>query len=150
MIRYYETDENELDYVKEIWERQKHHHQSKNKYFFQEHENVVFDVFKENLLKKSEKGSLRLDLAVNSTNEEIVGYCIISVSNKNGEINSLYVEENFHSMGIEDNLMIRALTWMDIEGVENRRVQLNAGDDDTIQFYSHYGFHPIHIILKQK
>ena len=46
--------------------------------------------------------------------------------------------------------MKRALTWMDIEGVENRKVQLYAGDDDTIQFYSHYGFHPKHIILKQK
>ena len=150
MIRYYETDEKELDYVKELWEKLKHQHQSKARYFFQEYENVVFENRKEKLLKKSEKGFLRVDLALDSSNEEVVGYCISSISNEIGEIDSLYVEENFHSMGIDDNLMKRALTWMDSEGVENRKVKLFAGNDDTIQFYSHYGFHPIQIILKQK
>ena len=150
MIRYYETDETDLDYVKELWEKLKQIHQLKSKYFFQDYENIIFDKRKEQLQEKSENGILRVDLAVDSINEEVVGYCISSISNEIGEIDSLYVEENFHSMGIDDNLMKRALTWMDSEGVENRKVKLFAGNDDTIQFYSHYGFHPVQIIMKQK
>lgn len=150
MILYYETDETDLDYVKELWETFKHIHQLKSRYFFQDYENIGFDNRKEQLLKKSENGILRVDLAVDSINEKVVGYCISSISNEIGEIDSLYVEEKFNSMGIDDNLIKRALTWMDAKDVENRKIQLYAGNDDTIQFYSHYGFHPIHIIMKQK
>ncbi len=150
MIRYIETDEKELDLIKELWEKLKHSRQVRSRYFFQDCENVVFEDRKEQLIKKSGKGSLRVDLAVDSSNEQVIGYCVSSISNEKGEIDSIYVEEKLHSKGISDNLMKRALTWMDIKGVENREVKLSAGNDDAIQFYSHYNFHPKHILLKQK
>ncbi len=150
MIRYHETDETDLDYVIDLWEKLKHNHKLKSRYFFQDYENIGFEDRKEQLLKKSENGILRVDLAMDSVNEQVIGYCISSISNEIGEIDSLYVEEKFHSKGIDDNLIKRALTWMDAKDVENRKVQLYAGNDDTIQFYSHYGFHPVQIIMKQK
>lgn len=58
MISYFETDEKELDTIKELWEKLKHHHQSRSKYFFQDYENIVFEDRKEELLKKSEKAHL--------------------------------------------------------------------------------------------
>jgi ribosomal protein S18 acetylase RimI-like enzyme len=150
MISYFVTDEKELDSVKDLWEKLNLHHQSRSKYFFQNYENIVFEDRKEELIKKSGKGVLRIDLAVDSNSELVIGYCISSILNGKGEIDSIYVEEKFRSMGIGDNLMKSSLRWMDEEGVETREVQLLAGNDDAIQFYSHYGFHPKHILLKQK
>jgi hypothetical protein len=46
--------------------------------------------------------------------------------------------------------MKRAMRWMDINEIMNREVKLSAGNNDAIQFYSHYGFHPKHILLKQR
>ena len=94
MIRYYETDETDLDYIKDLWETFKHIRQLKSRYFFRDYENIGFENRKEELLKKSENGFLRVDLAVDSINEQVVGYCISSISNEIGGVDSLYVDEN--------------------------------------------------------
>jgi ribosomal protein S18 acetylase RimI-like enzyme len=150
MISYFETDENGLDQIKRLWEQLNSHHRARSKYFYQDYEKIVFDDRKKQLMKKIGKWNLRIDLAVDTGNDHTVGYCVSSISNKNGEIDSIYVDENFRSMGIGDTLMKRALQWMDINNVINREVKLSAGNDGTIQFYSRYGFHPKNIVLKQK
>jgi ribosomal protein S18 acetylase RimI-like enzyme len=150
MITYYETDANELDLIKELWEKLNSHHKARSKYFYQEYEKIVFEDRKKQLLTKVEEGNLRIDLAVDTDSKKSVGYCVSSFSNRNGEIDSIYVDENFRNMGIGDSLMRRALKWMDKKDVVNREIKLSTGNDDAIQFYSHYGFHPKHIILKQR
>jgi diamine N-acetyltransferase len=150
MISYIETDEKGLDLIKELWEQLNSHHKARSKYFYQDYEKIVFDDRKKQLMKKTGKWNLRIDLAVDNDIDHTVGYCVSSISNNNGEIDSIYVDENFRSMGIGDNLMKRALEWMDMNDILNREVKLSAGNDDTIQFYSRYGFHPKHIVLKQR
>jgi hypothetical protein len=66
MIHYYEAYEKELDLIKELWEKLKRHHQLRSKYFFQDYNYMIFEDRKEELLKKSENGVLRLDLVVDS------------------------------------------------------------------------------------
>jgi len=150
MILYYETDENGLDNIKELWEKLNSHHKARSKYFSQDYEKIVFQDRKEQLIKKIGNGSLRIDLAFDTVIDHAVGYCVSSISNGKGEIDSIFVDENFRSSGIGDNLMKRALRWMDINEIMNREVKLSAGNNDAIQFYSHYGFHPKHILLKQR
>lgn len=149
MILYYETDERKLDLIKELWEELKVLHKLKSKYFFQDYESMIFEDRKEELLQKSKNGILRLDLAVDSVSDNIVGYSVTSIVDEKGEIDSIFVEEKYRSRGIGTNLMKRSLNWMDIEGTKNKEVKLSVGNDDTIQFYSQHGFHPKHIVLKQ-
>lgn len=149
MIQYYETDEKELDLIEGLWEELKHHHKLRSKYFFQDYENIVFEDRKKELLKKAEKGMVRVDLAESSSGNSIA-YCVSSILNEKGEIDSIFVKDDYRSMGVGNKLMKRALTWFDIIGVENREIQLSVGNDDVLKFYSQYGFHPKHVILKQK
>jgi diamine N-acetyltransferase len=150
MIRYCETDESDLDLIKELWEKLNSHHRARSTYFNQDYENIVFEDRKKQLIRKTGKWSLRIDLAVDTDIDQAVGYCVSSISNENGEIDSIYVDENFRSTGIGDNLMKRALQWMDLNHILNREVKLSVGNDEAIQFYSRYGFHPKHIMLKQR
>ncbi len=78
---------------------------------------MIFENRKEELLKKSENGILRLDLVVDSISERIVGYSVTPISYEKGEIDSIYVEEKFRSTGIGNKLMKRALKWLDVKGV---------------------------------
>lgn len=149
MIRYFETDENGLDLIKELWEQLNSHHKARSKYFYQDYEKIVFDDRKKQLFKKIGKWNLRIDLALD-IDDHTVGYCVSSISNEKGEIDSIYVDENFRTKGIGDILMKRALEWMDTNDIVDREVKLSAGNDDAIQFYSRYGFHPKHIVLKQR
>ncbi len=149
MISYFETDENELDLIKDLWQKLNHHHQLRSKNFHQDYLNLPFENRKDELIKKSNKGKLRLDLALDNTINKVVGYCISSFSYENGEIDSIFIEEKFRMMGIGDTLMKRALSWMDSNNVENRQVKISVGNDIAIKFYNQYGFHQKHIILKQ-
>jgi len=147
MIKYFEIDKKELDQIKDIWNKLRLQHQLKSRYFSKDYENIAFKDRKEQLLKKSEKWVLKVDLAFD--NENIVGYCVSSVSNDRGEIDSIFIEEEYRSVGIGDKLMKRSLTWMDNMGVKNRKIQISVGNEDAIEFYSRYGFYPKHILLEQ-
>ena len=147
MIKYFETDEKDLDRIKDLWNKLRLQHQLKSKHFSRDYENIVFEVRKQQLLKKSEKWVFKVDLVFD--HDHIVGYCVSSVSNDKGEIDSIYIEEKYRSVGIGDKLMKRALSWMDIMGVKNKEILISVGNDDTIEFYNRYGFYPKHILLKQ-
>jgi diamine N-acetyltransferase len=147
MISYFETDKTELDLIKELWEKLNHQLRSKN--LRQDYLNIHFEDRKDELIKKSNNGNLRLDLALDNTINNMVGYCICSFSYENGEIDSIYIEEKFHMLGIGDTLMKRALSWLDSNNVENIQVKISVGKDVAIKFYNQYSFHPKHIILKQ-
>jgi diamine N-acetyltransferase len=147
MIKYFKTDEKELDRIKDLWNKLRLQHQIKSSYFSKDYETIVFEDRKEQLLKKSEKWVLKVDLAFD--NDNLVGYCVSSVSNDKGEIDSIFIEKKYRSVGIGDKLMKRALTWMNKMGVKNKRIQISVGNEDTIEFYSRYGFYPKHILLKQ-
>lgn len=149
MTEYYETDETELDLIKRLWEKLRFHHKMRSKYFFQYYENISFESRKAELMKKAEDGVIRVDIARDSSGEELVGYCVSSIVDDIGEIDSIYVEESFRNEGIGDTLMKRSLYWLNNYGIENILVKLSAGNDDVLRFYSHYGFYPKHIILKK-
>ena len=149
MISYLETDETELDLIKDLWEKLNHHHQLRSKNFHQDYLNILFEDRKDELIKKSNDGELRLDLALDNTVENTIGYCISSFSGETGEIDSIYIEEKFRMLGIGNTLMKRALRWMDLNNVENRQVKISVGNDVAIKFYNQYGFQPKHVILKQ-
>lgn len=149
MIEYLETDEKEIDLVRRLWEKLRLHHKIRSKYFFQDYENISFEKRKAELLKKAQDGLLRVDLAKDSSNGDLVGYSVSSINNEIGEIDSIYVEEAFRAEGIGDSLMKRSLAWLESYDVENILIQLSSGNDDVLRFYSHYGFHPKHIVLKK-
>jgi diamine N-acetyltransferase len=149
MISYFETDETELDLINELWEKLKHHHQLRSKNFPQNYLNIHFEDRKDELIKKSNNGNLRLDLALDITINKVVGYCISSFSYENGEIDSIYIEKKFRMLGIGDTIMKRALSWMDSNNVENIEVKISVGNNVAMKFYNQYSFHPKHIILKQ-
>ena len=90
-------------------------------------------------------------MAYEGDENQLVGYCVSSISpDKEGEIDSLFVETKYRSLGIGKELMNRALDWMENEGVERKIIMLAAGNEDTLPFYEKHGFIPRSIILEQK
>ena len=48
MISYCKTDENDLDSIKELWEKLNSHHKARSKNFSQDYEKIVFEDRKNN------------------------------------------------------------------------------------------------------
>jgi ribosomal protein S18 acetylase RimI-like enzyme len=150
-IEYTATDEQGLDLVGPLWQKLLEHHKARSpKYFRRHNSGITFDLRKKQLLEKSEKGYLRIDIARDTNTGELVGYCISSVSgNGQGEIDSIYIESEYRRSGIGDNLTKRALGWMDELSVTKKIVVVGVGNEEVFPFYSRYGFYPRNIILEQ-
>jgi len=149
-INYIKLNKDQIDVIKPLWDKLREHHEELSPYFTDVYAEFTFKDRKEELLKKSENGILRIDMVKDEETGQFIGYCISSISDESeGEVDSLYLDDNYRSSGIGNKLMERALTWMDEMGVKTKKIMVAAGNEDTLSFYSRYGFFPKHIILEQ-
>ena len=102
------------------------------------------------MLEKSKNGVIRIDLARDINRGELIGYCVSTVSEeRQGEIDSIYIEPDYRQSGIADNLMKGALKWMDECSVTKRILHVSVGNEDVFGFYTRYNFYPRTTILEQ-
>lgn len=102
------------------------------------------------LLEKFANGLIRVDLARDRDTGEPVGYCISTISeNKQGEIASIFVEPEYRHYGIADNMMEKALRWMDERAVTKKILEVGTGNEEVFAFYRRYNFYPRTTILEQ-
>ena len=111
---------------------------------------MTFATRKKQLLEKSRGNTIRIDLARDEDLGEFVGYCVSTISEeRQGEIDSIYIKPDYRRFGIADNLMKRALHWMDEQLITKRILVVGAENEEVLGFYSKYGFHPRNIVLEQ-
>ncbi len=148
-ISYIELNSDQIDLIEPLWENLTDHHRDLSKHFKERYAEFEFQNRKEELLNKSENGILKIDIAQDNDSDEVVGYCISSISDELiGEIDSIYLDKNYRSSGIGNKLMERAITWMDEKGAKTKKVMVAAGNENALLFYSRYNFFPKHIILE--
>ena len=110
---------------------------------------MTFDRRKKELLEKSGKGAMRIDIAKDANTRVIIGYCISTISEKKqGEIESIFIEEDYRRHGIGDNFMEKTLAWMDSLAVVKKIIAVAAGNEEALIFYSRHNFYPKVTILQ--
>jgi len=150
-ISYIEVSGEEIDIIKPLWEKLRDHHFGLSPHFADRYDEFKFEDRKKELLNKADKNLLKVDIAKDEDTQWLIGYCISSISaGLIGEIDSIYLEENYRSLGIGNELMNRALEWMDEKGAKFKRIVVAMGNEDLLPFYESYNFFPKHIILEQK
>lgn len=149
-VTYLEVNRKEIDIIQPLWEKLRDYHRELSPNFAKRYIELTFQRRKEELLKKSRNGSLKIDIATDKDTKWLVGYCVSSISEElEGEVDSIYIEEDYRSLGIGKELMERALKWMDRNGVKIKKIGVAVGNEDLLSFYGRYNFFPKHIILEQ-
>jgi ribosomal protein S18 acetylase RimI-like enzyme len=150
-IEYTETDKQGLDLINPLWQKLIQHHKERALKVFSKHfDRMTFDQRKKEFLEKSRNGAIRIDLARDGKTQALVGYCVSTVSEKKqGEIESIYIEDGYRRCGIGDNLMKRALSWIDSHAVTRKVIGVAVGNEEVFEFYSRYNFYPRVSILEQ-
>lgn len=149
-IKYIETDQQDLELVRPLWQKLLEHHKARSRHFTGLFNILTFEKRKKELLEKSAKGSMHIDLAKDVDTGELIGYCISTIyGDKQGEIDSIYVEASHRRTGIGDTLMKDALRWMESMAVKKMVIAVAAGNEEVFPFYSQYGFYPMVSILRQ-
>jgi ribosomal protein S18 acetylase RimI-like enzyme len=148
-IEYSVTDRNDIDLIGPLWEKLNQHHRVRSPHHAAHFARMTFDLRKKVLLEKTGKGTMHIDLAKDTDTGTIVGYCLSTVSKeKEGEIQSIFIEKDYRLHGIGDNFMKKAIEWMDGLAVTKRTIAVAAGNEEVFAFYSRYNFYPRFTILQ--
>jgi ribosomal protein S18 acetylase RimI-like enzyme len=150
-INYIELTKNEINLIKPLWENLKVYHHELSPHFPERYMQFTFEERKEEILKKAGNGTLKMDIVKDEDTMQYIGYCISSISKENiGEVDSIYLNEKYQSLGIGTPLMKRALNWMDEKNVKSKKIVVAVGNEELLSFYEKFDFLPRHIILEQK
>jgi RimJ/RimL family protein N-acetyltransferase len=150
-IEYLEKNQNDLDIIRPLWDKLNAHHITVSKYFKDSRAVTTFDMRKKQLMEKSYQGALRIDLARDAVTKEFIGYCVTSVDpQKQGEIESIYVEKEYRLSGIGDSLMTRALGWLETVTVKKTILGVAEGNEGVFAFYRRHNFYPRVTVLMHK
>lgn len=138
-----------IDSIKEMW-HQLNLHASKRSPFFSEHfSERTFQLRKEELVAKAKACRLRIEIARDTLGAKDLGYCASSIDYfGNGEIESLFVDDEARRRGVGDALMRRTLDWMREQGARSTVVFTVYGDESIFSFYARYGFRPKMVMLE--
>ena len=136
-----------IDLTENLWLKLNSFHKSKSEYFSNTFDSFTFDIRKNGLLYKSETGEIKIDL-VKISDERIIGYSISTIDkNNNGEIDSIYIDEDYRFLKLGKKLMNDAINWLNENKVKSKSIGVVFGNDDVIEFYKTLGFYPQFLIL---
>jgi diamine N-acetyltransferase len=139
-----------LDSVQPLWEKLNKYHESKSIYFKDAFKNFTFETRKSKFIN-NEHIKVNVDLIKDTSADLYIGYCISTLDkNLSGEIDSLFIDEKYHGFGLGDNLMKRALLWLDSNHAVKKVIGVASGNEGVLDFYEHYGFYKRSVILEQK
>ncbi|KXX69568.1 hypothetical protein AVL50_15985 [Flammeovirga sp. SJP92] len=86
-------------------------------------------------------------------NNMLVGYLIVSVHKCDttvGEIESLYVLEEYREDDIGSEMMKEAMNWLNYKGVAIQKIAVGVENEQVIAFYNKLGFAPKSVILEKR
>ena len=66
---------------------------------------------------------------------QVAGYIIVSISDENGEIDSLAVDPNFRRLGVAKKLVLSALENFREKGISTAIAQVRTTNEAAILFY---------------
>ncbi|MDQ2088013.1 GNAT family N-acetyltransferase [Herbivorax sp. ANBcel31] len=147
-ISYLEGDSRLLEEVRALWVKKRKYHEDVSTYFSDKFRNMTFDGRKDEMFEKLE---IRVVIAKDVKKDKYVGYCISTIDNKKlGEVESIFVEEEYRRNKIAENLMELSLNWMDEKGVEKKRLNVAVGNEEVMNLYKRFNFQPFLVVLEQK
>lgn len=141
----------DLDLISTLWEKLNCLHGELAPDFKMRFKEMNWSRRKQNLIEKS--GEIMLEYVLNNKNKIIIGYCISTIDKENpetGEIDSIFIEEDYRKLGIGRKLICNAIEWLNTHNVKTQKLLVAAGNEKVIDFYRQFGFSPLHIVLQRK
>jgi|GEM_PF-93722 len=130
-----------LGEVKELWQKLNSHHLNGTDYFKEKFQNNTFEKRMKSLTEKALEGDIQV-LVIKDTDKDCkIGYCVSTFNaDGTGEIDSLYVEQEYRKLHLGDELMKAALKWLESKEPKEIILSVAGGNEKVLDFYKKYGF----------
>ncbi len=138
MYEYRDITMDEIDHIRELWYKNRDFHQSRSAYFSADYDHLKFEDRMEKIAERSKQ--IRITVAEDEKAKP-VAYCLSMVSESgDGEIATLFVDENFRKQGIGRYLLEQHLQWFSERGIDSICVEVLYDNDAAIDLYKSVGF----------
>ncbi len=125
--------------IRPLWEKLRLHHQNNSFYFKDFYASFTYEVRMKKIFETADD-NIYVEIAENGTSGA-VGYCISSIgADGAGEVDSIYVEEDFRRHGIGARFIRDAIDWMKGRGCAKITAAVANGNEQTFPFYERFGF----------
>jgi ribosomal protein S18 acetylase RimI-like enzyme len=131
--------------IKSLWEDLNAHHLSHSTNFTHHFSKLRFEDRVEALKKRDQ-----FIAYVAESGHESVGYCIATVHDRAGEIDSLFLSAAYRGKGYGKALMDLALNWLNDQNCETIRVSIAEGNEEALDFYRRFGFAERFVVMQKK
>lgn len=139
-ITFKPGNEKLLDETKELWEELNQLHLEKSHDFKKHYASYTFQMRKDRLNAYAGKGKLSVMIAYDK--DVKIGYCIASVVDGVGEIDSIYITPDYRDSHVGSTLINISLNWIKLNNTKKIIVAVSAGNEEVLNFYSQFGFAP--------
>jgi ribosomal protein S18 acetylase RimI-like enzyme len=137
-------DWNEIRSIKPLWKGLNAHHLLMSTNFKHFYSDLPFEKRMQSLGRRD-----RLITFIAQNRSETIGYCIASIDNHAGEIDSIFIQEHHRRTGVGREWINVALRWFENQGCETIRVAIAEGNEASIGFYKRCGFAERMIIMQK-
>lgn len=139
-------DKDFLNEIRELWEELNQLHLEKSLDFKSHYRKFTFQAREQALLSNTEKKKLFIIIAY--LKEVKIGYCVSSVVDDVGEIDSIYIKPEYRNRRIGNMLIEASLNWINENNVKSISIAVSVGNEEVFGFYAKYGFKPRLTILQ--
>ena len=144
-MKIVELNKTDLSQIRPLWEELNELH-GKLSNHFQDHFQSF--SFKARLRQIEEKESFSVFAA--KDNSKCVGYCIASVENQVGEIDSIYIDPEHRSKKVGKSLINAAESWLNSKDISKIHVSVAEGNESVFGFYNKHRYYQRYTVLEKK
>ena len=130
-IELIERDIEELNSIGPLWRQLNEIHKAKSVNFGRVYEYYTFEKRMEGLIAGFPKGKQLLNILINTETNEDIGYCLSTIEDGAGEIESIFIKPEYRRQHLGERLM---------NSVRNITIGVVYGNDEALPFYRHCGF----------
>lgn len=146
MIEIFDIPFDKIEVIKNLWEKNRKYHEDSSEYFSEAYRSIYFDERIKGF-KAFYKDALKITVV--KDNDEYIGYCISTIVEGKGEVESLHVNETKRRIGIGKELVVAHLEWMKENNCKVIGVTVSQENESTINFYKKLGFYPNTLYMQQ-
>ncbi|MBN2434670.1 MAG: GNAT family N-acetyltransferase [Spirochaetes bacterium] len=138
-------DKQQFSLIRELWEELNKIHYNDSVNFKNYFESFTFDQ-RIKAFESIEDKNIRIEIV--QIKDEIIGYCISTITKETGDIQSLFVDSEYRSHGFGEKLVNNALAWFRSAGCNSYQVTVAEGHESVFGFYKKMGFYPRKTVLE--
>ncbi len=144
MNEIFDISYDEVEVIKNLWEKNRQYHENTSEYFKESYRFISFDE----RIKAFDNQTIKITVA--KSDDEYIGYCISTIIDGKGEIESLHVDEHNRGNSIGKKLVIKHMEWLKENNCKVIGVTVSQENETTIGFYKKLGFYPNTLYMQQR